>query len=162
MQRVLIADDDPDIVRLFRRMLSTRIPVQNCLEAYSGSEALQLLAAEKPDLVLLDLIMPEVDGRDVLDQMARDPSLARIPVIIVSVKAQDYLSLPLPGSIQVSRPGGFDLGELVSTLEAVFKALAPGWSQLHPTGPAPAEALAGSAASADRSPRPAPVPVAAG
>jgi len=84
VRRVLIADDEPKVVRLFRRMLRTRIQPQDCLEAYNGEEALRLVQTEKPDLVLLDLIMPEMDGQSVLEQMAADPRLADIPVIIGS------------------------------------------------------------------------------
>jgi len=84
VRRVLIADDEPEVVRLFRRMLRTRIQPQDCLEAYNGEEALRLVQTEKPDLVLLDLIMPEMDGQSVLEQMAADPRLADIPVIIGS------------------------------------------------------------------------------
>ncbi len=159
VQRILIADDDPEVVRLFRRMLRTRIPVQNCLEAYNGKEALSLMQTEKPDLVLLDLVMPEVDGQSVLEQMAADPDLADIPVIIISVKGQAHANLQLPGPIHISRPEGFQLGEIVRALEAIFNALAPGWHQLDSTAPGPAEAPVGSPASADSLPRPAPVPV---
>jgi len=159
VRRVLIADDDPEVVRLFRRMLRTRIPVRGCLEAYNGEEALRLMQVEKPDLVLLDLIMPEVDGRSVLEQMAADPDLADIPVIIVSAKGQDHLSVQLPGPIQVSRPEGFQLGEIVRALEAIFNALAPGWHLPDSTGPGLAEVPVESPVSPDMSPHPASAPV---
>ncbi len=132
VRRVLIADDEPEVVRLFRRMLRPRFPAQDCLEAYNGDEALRLMRTQKPDLVLLDLAMPEVDGRSVLERMALDPELADIPVVIVSARGQDQASLRLSGPIQLSRPGGFQLGEIVRALEAAFNALAPGW---HPVGP---------------------------
>ena len=84
MSRVLIVDDNPEVVRMFRRMLHTRIPPQQCLEAYNGAEALALMKTHTPDLVLLDLIMPVVDGKSVLARMEADPALAAIPVIISS------------------------------------------------------------------------------
>jgi signal transduction histidine kinase/CheY-like chemotaxis protein len=140
VRRVIVADDDPEIVRLFRRMLCTHIPAQDCLEAYNGEETLRLVQTEKPDLVLLDLMMPEVDGIGVLERMVADPALADIPVIIVSAKGQDQASLPLPGAIQVSRAAGFQLGEVVRALEALFNALAPGWHPSGSTEPESAEA----------------------
>lgn len=142
VQRILIADDDPEVVRLFRRMLCTRILAQNCLEAYSGEEALRLMQAEKPDLVLLDLIMPEVDGRSVLERMAADPDLTDIPVIVVSAKSQDQTSLQLSGPLQITRAQGFQLGEVVQALGAIFNALAPGWQGIGSTATEPAEVLA--------------------
>lgn len=144
VRRVLIADDDPEVVRLFRRMLSTYVPIQACLEAYNGEEALRLLRSEKPDLVLLDLVMPEVDGRRVLEQMAADPELADIPAIIVSVKGRDQASVCLTGPVQISRAGGFQLGEIVRMLEAILSVLLPGWSLRGSTEPEPAGAPAGS------------------
>jgi signal transduction histidine kinase/CheY-like chemotaxis protein len=126
IERVLIADDDPEVVRLFQRMLLTRLPARDCREAYNGEEALALMRAEKPDLVLLDLAMPRVDGRGVLEQMSSDPRLADVPVIVVSARGHDYISLELPGPIQIHRRGGFRLGEVVRTLEAILSVLAPG------------------------------------
>jgi len=159
VRRVLIADDDPEVVRLFRRMLCTRIPVQDCLEAYNGEEALRLVRAERPDLVLLDLIMPGVDGRSVLQHMAADPGLADIPVIIVSAKGQDHASLRLPGPIQISRPEGFQLGEVVRALGAIFNALAPGWHPPDSTEPGLAGVPAASPVSPDMPLPPASAPV---
>jgi len=159
VRRVLIADDDPEVVRLFRRMLCIRIPVQDCLEAYNGEEALRLVRMEKPDLVLLDLIMPEVGGQSVLEQMAADPDLADIPVIIVSAKGDSHASMQLPGPIQIFRPKGFQLGEIVRALEALFNALAPGWRPPDSTEPGLAKASAASPVSPDMPQPPASVPV---
>lgn len=144
VQRVLIADDDPEIVRLFRRMLRTRVPPQGCLEAYNGEETLHLLQTEKPDVVLLDIMMPEVDGVGILEHMAADPALADIPVIVVSARGQDQASLPLPGTLQVIRSTGLQLGEIVRALEALFSVLAPGWHLSGSTEPVLAEVPAGS------------------
>jgi CheY-like chemotaxis protein len=72
---VLIVDDDAEVTRLFRRMLGGRVALRDCLEAYNGAEALACMREERPDLVLLDLVMPEVDGRSVLAQMRADPNL---------------------------------------------------------------------------------------
>ena len=102
-----------------------------------------MLRAERPDLVLLDLIMPGLDGRIVLEHMMADPELAAIPVIIISAQGQDYLKVLLSGSIEVTRSTGFRLGEMTRVLEALFNALAPGWRQLDSTAPGHAAAPAG-------------------
>ncbi|MEW6567928.1 MAG: ATP-binding protein [Chloroflexota bacterium] len=146
VERVLIADDDPNVVRLFRRMLQVRLPPEACLEAYNGEEALSRMRFERPDLVLLDLAMPKVDGRMVLERMAEDPELSHIPVIIVSARSQEYIQLQLPGPVQVIRPGGFRLGEVVQLLEGILKTLAPGWASPGPRALAPPAGLAASLA----------------
>ncbi len=127
IRRILIADDDPDMVRLYRRILRARSPELEFLEAYNGIEALALIQQETPDLVLLDLAMPEMDGEAVLRELAALPHLAGIPVIIASARIEDYLSMQLAGSIQISRSAGFQLGEIVRALEAAVTTLAPGW-----------------------------------
>lgn len=142
VERVLIADDDPEVVRLFRRMLRTRFAARDCLEAYNGEEALQLIRASRPDLVLLDLLMPKLGGREVLEQMVADPNLADIPVLLVSARGEPDSGPRLRGPIQVAKLEGFELGEVVRTLEAIVTALAPGWQspgskeEAHAPGPA--------------------------
>jgi signal transduction histidine kinase/CheY-like chemotaxis protein len=159
--RVLIADDDPELVRLFRRILRTLVPAPECLEAYNGQEALDLIERERPDLVLLDLAMPEMDGRDVLGRMATDLDLAGIPAIVISARIQDYVRIEVPGPIRVSRLEAFRLGDVVRALGVVLSALAPGWRQSAPTEPEPAGGPAGSPAWPDRPLPPASAPVGA-
>lgn len=146
IRRILIADDDPNVVRLFQRMLRTRFPSEDCLEAYNGKEALARLKAEKPDLLLLDLAMPQVDGRGVLERMTADPELREIPTIIVSAKSQDYINLELPGPIQIRRARGFGLGEVVRTLEAVLNLQSMAWTKQGSNEPVPGAAPAASQA----------------
>ena len=143
VRRLLIADDDPEVARLFRRMLRSQLPSSGFLEAYNGEEALDLMRAERPDLVLLDLKMPGVDGAGVLDVMASDTDLSDIPAIVVSVKAEDYLTAPLEGSISIARQGGFRLHEIARVLQALTLALEPVWVPPGDTAPALARAPAG-------------------
>lgn len=140
VRRVLIVDDEPKMVQLLQRMLHSHLPMDACLAAHNGSEALQLLQMERPDLVLLDLHMEGGDGQVLLEQMVRKPVLAAIPVIIISGHGQDYLSVPLNGAIQLSRSPGFRIGELLQMIEAFFRVLAPGWHEASPRVPAHAEA----------------------
>ena len=130
VRRVLIVDDDPDVVRLLRRMLRTRIAPQDCLTAHGGAEALAVLRETQVDLVLLDLAMPEVNGQAVLEQIAADAQLAQLAVIVVSAKGHDYLAEQLQGSIQINQPAGFQLGEVTQAVDALLGALSPGWTQL--------------------------------
>ena len=80
--RILIVDDDLSIRRLLLALL--RRHGYETLEARNGREALTEMRAGKPDLVIMDLVMPEMSGRDVLRERAADPSLLRIPVLLVT------------------------------------------------------------------------------
>ncbi len=83
--RIAIVDDTPDARRLIRRILQAQ-GNYNISEAEDGREAIELARAEQPDLMILDLMMPEVDGFAVLDALKADPETAHIPVIVVTAK----------------------------------------------------------------------------
>ena len=143
VNRVLIVDDEPSVVRLFRRMLSGRVALQNCQEAFGGEEALELMQADPPDLVILDLAMPEVDGQTVMERMALDPKLAQIPVILASGTGRDQYDLRLSGPIEITQPQGFELGDLVRMLQLTLDAMTPDWHHLIATEQAPGSDPAG-------------------
>ena len=80
--RILIVDDDPRNTRLIRAMLAAEDYVIDA--AASGEEALAAVAAAKPDLILLDVMMPDVTGFDVAGTLKLDPETHNIPIIMVS------------------------------------------------------------------------------
>jgi threonine synthase len=83
--RVLLVDDTPDALRLIRRILQSQ-GNYTLFEAQNGSDALTIAKAEMPDLIILDLMMPEMDGFTVLDHLKANPETATIPVIVVTAK----------------------------------------------------------------------------
>jgi threonine synthase len=83
--RVVVVDDTPEARRLIRRILQSQGDFE-ISEATNGREALELVAKERPDLVILDLMMPEVDGFAVLDSLRSRPETANIPVIVATAK----------------------------------------------------------------------------
>ena len=83
--RVVIVDDTSEARRLIRRILQSQGDFE-IFEATSGREALELITRERPDLVILDLMMPEIDGFAVLDQLRSNPETANIPVIVATAK----------------------------------------------------------------------------
>ncbi len=85
VRRIAILEDDPGARRLLRRILQARGPYQ-ILEAENGREGLELIRRERPDLILLDLMMPEIDGFGVLEVLHADEELQDIPVIVVTAK----------------------------------------------------------------------------
>lgn len=135
IDRVLLVDDDPAVTRMFRRMLTGRVAPRNCLEACDGGEALELLRGAKPDLVVLDLVMPTVDGYSVLEQMAKDPELADIPVILASATGRDTYDLQLSGEITIAQGRGFELGEMLAILQSTLDSLSPGWVRAQSSAP---------------------------
>jgi PAS domain S-box-containing protein len=82
--KVLIVDDDPKAVELIAvRILGLASTI---LHAYGGREAIDAARRELPDLIVLDLMMPEVNGFDVISALIKDPATASIPVIVVTAK----------------------------------------------------------------------------
>jgi len=84
---VLIVDDNDDNLRIMREVLSSR--GFDVRVAPDGPSALRLLEERRPDVILLDVMMPEMDGMEVLDRIKANPEHATIPVILVTAKSQD-------------------------------------------------------------------------
>src|SRR5579859_2888992 len=82
--RLVIADDETDIRRLIVFLLRS----YELYEAQNGRRALELILEVQPDLVLLDVMMPEMTGLQVLDAMRKNPLTASIPAILLSAKGQ--------------------------------------------------------------------------
>src|SRR5690242_19536906 len=85
MSKILIVDDEPTIVELLEEHL--RSEGYDTVHAYSGEKALQLLEGDIPDLVLLDLMLPGMDGYEVCRLMQRDSRLNHIPVIMLTARS---------------------------------------------------------------------------
>jgi len=83
--RVAVVDDTAEARRLIRRILQSQGDFE-IYEATNGREAIELVSRELPDLVILDLMMPEVDGFAVLDELRSKPETANIPVIVATAK----------------------------------------------------------------------------
>ncbi len=83
-QTIVVVDDEPDTAEMIAEMM--RLSGYKALKSFGGSQALSMITREKPAAVLLDLMMPDISGLEVLRFMRRDPRLAKIPVIIVSAK----------------------------------------------------------------------------
>ncbi len=86
-RRVLLADDDPGLRRLIGTTLGTTD--FDVLHAVDGEEALRIARLEHPEMVLLDVNMPKVDGFEVCQQLKSDPETASINVIIITARAAD-------------------------------------------------------------------------
>jgi DNA-binding response OmpR family regulator len=119
--RVLVVDDDPDIVKLLEHFLAAK--GREVLSATSGAQALELLAREEPDLVILDVLMPEMDGWQVLCKIRE---LSRVPVIMltgVNTPTDTAKGLLAGADDYITKP--FDLGELEARITAVMRRCRP-------------------------------------
>jgi DNA-binding response OmpR family regulator len=85
-KRVVCIEDEPEMIDLVRLILGRK--GFNVIGANGGVEGLETVRQEEPDLVLLDLMMPDMDGWEVYQQMKADPALREIPVVVVTAKAQ--------------------------------------------------------------------------
>lgn len=86
-RRVLVVDDNLDSIMILRAFLEGRgLEVQT---AQSGFEALQRLAGDPPDIVLLDVMMPDMSGFEVLQKIRRNPVTSMLPVVMVTAKIED-------------------------------------------------------------------------
>jgi CheY-like chemotaxis protein len=84
--KVLIVDDEPDIRRIAKLGLS-RVGGMEVVEAANGAEALVRAKEDKPDAVLLDVMMPGLDGPSTLARLREDPATSGIPVVFLTAKA---------------------------------------------------------------------------
>jgi signal transduction histidine kinase/CheY-like chemotaxis protein len=112
VRRVLLVDDDPHVLQLFSRMLRARDETREIIAATSGEQALIELRSRSPDLMLLDVVMPEKDGWQVLEIKRQDNAIKDIPVIIVS--AQDPAEEPpSTEAVLLTMDGGVPLSKLL-------------------------------------------------
>jgi DNA-binding response OmpR family regulator len=116
MARILSIDDDESIRRLLSIALSDRGHV--VLEAGDGEEGLRLAHAEHPELILLDIGLPGLHGTSVLEQLKHDPSVADIPVIVVSAWGEEVTARTAiaRGAVDVIRKP-FELVDLLHRAE---------------------------------------------
>jgi len=89
VRRVAILEDDPDAARLLRRVLQARGDYE-IFEAADGESGLEMIRSVHPDVVLLDLMMPKVDGFEVLAALEADQELRRIPIVVVTARTLTF------------------------------------------------------------------------
>jgi len=100
-KRILIVDDDPDLVEAVSMLLEAE--GMTPIAAYGGAEGLEKARSENPDLIVLDIMMPDKDGYAVAKELAADKGLSDIPVIMLTAVG-DYI-----GSTHYSHASGKDL-----------------------------------------------------
>lgn len=121
---ILIVDDEDEAVQLFARMLAAHERNYTILRASSGARALELMRSRRPDLVLLDLVMPDMTGFEVLAARKQEPALQNIRIVVTS--AQDPIGEPVITSrLTLSRSSGFTSKELIDVIGALAQTVTP-------------------------------------
>jgi CheY-like chemotaxis protein/anti-sigma regulatory factor (Ser/Thr protein kinase) len=128
VRSVLVVDDDVEMARLLERMIRSIRRRCRVWHAQDGQTGLELLRQHHPKVVLLDLLMPGVDGYAVLEAIREDPELRLTPVIVISARGKERESV-FVDSIGIRRAGGLTVGETMRLLRASLDALiTPGFS----------------------------------
>ncbi len=120
-KKILAVDDEPSIVRLVQ--VNLQRAGYEVVTAFDGKQALEKIESEKPDLVVLDVMMPYMDGFEVLQRLRKDPATRELPVIMLTAKAQDqdvFRGWTSGVDCYLTKP--FNPMELISFVKRIFSA----------------------------------------
>ena len=124
IKTILIVDDEEDELQLLARLLKSNEAHYSILQVTTGQRALSMLRNRQPDVMLLDLMMPGMSGFQVLEEKARDPAIATVPVIIIS--SRDPAGEPLiSNTLTVTQGTGISQRNLIACIQALGSILAP-------------------------------------
>ena len=124
-KKILVVDDERHIVRLVEVNLARA--GYDVVVAYDGVEALEVFQKQKPDMVVLDVMMPRMDGFEVLKKLQADPDSRDVPVIMLTAKAQDadiFRGWSSGVSSYLTKP--FNPRELLTFVERIFQSMEDG------------------------------------
>jgi signal transduction histidine kinase/DNA-binding LacI/PurR family transcriptional regulator/CheY-like chemotaxis protein len=127
---ILVVDDEPGMLELHARLVQTQLPGHRVLLASDGRQALELIYQEHPALVLLDLMMPELDGFAVLEEMRKTDLTRNIPVVVITgqVLAEEDMARLNAGVASVLGKGMFGIDEILEHLtNALERKRGPGF-----------------------------------
>ncbi|MGD9161301.1 MAG: response regulator transcription factor [Desulfobacteraceae bacterium] len=119
-KQILIIDDDPDILELLKYHLSNEGFKVTCVE--NGEKALKILKNRTPDLIVLDIMLPGVDGLEILKIVNNNPKTQNTPVIIVSAKTEEtdvIIGIELGAADYVTKP--FSIKVLIARVRALLR-----------------------------------------
>ena len=122
--KVLVVDDEPDAIELIA--FNLKAADMDVITATNGAEALKKAAQQLPDLIVLDLMLPEVDGLEVCKVLRRDPKTSGVPILMLTAKAAEIdrvLGLELGADDYVTKP--FSPRELVLRVKRLLRAAQP-------------------------------------
>jgi len=118
-KKILVVDDEPDVASLLNLMLKTQ--GYNVITAGDGQEALEKARTENPDLILLDVMLPRLDGYKVARMLKFDENFSHIPIIMLTAKIQDkdkQTGLEMGANDYVTKP--FDTAALLAKVKEML------------------------------------------
>src|SRR5574337_1608833 len=121
-EKILVVDDEQDLVKLIRYHLEKE--GYKVISASNGEDALFLTRREKPDLIVLDLMLPAIDGLEVCKRLKADHELANIAIIMLTAKGEEVditLGLKLGADDYMTKP--FSPKELLARIQAVLRRI---------------------------------------
>jgi signal transduction histidine kinase/CheY-like chemotaxis protein len=123
IKTVLIVDDDVGVVQLFQRTMENSFPKLRVQRAYNGSQALEMIQARPPDLIVLDLVMPEMSGYELITKLKANPALQDIPIILLT--ASKYLRSETEswGDLHIHQEGGLKPSEVLKLLNTITQTV---------------------------------------
>jgi CheY-like chemotaxis protein len=125
-RKVLVVDDDRGFVQLVKRILGASDREYEVRWAYEGGEALALAQEKRPDVLLLDLIMPGMDGFQLLEVIQSDEELGSIPVVVVTATSYGEDAVKQRKSmIGLARGQAFETKEVIECLQALLDVIEP-------------------------------------
>jgi signal transduction histidine kinase/CheY-like chemotaxis protein len=130
VRQVLTIDDEQGFCQLIKQILETTGRPFEVQYAHNGQDGLEAIRTHLPDLVLLDMMMPDLDGLQVLEKMRQEPGLATIPVILLT--ATGYMDDALAqrsSQVVISRPDGLRLQEVLNCIRAAIEVLEPRYDE---------------------------------
>ena len=116
---IMVVDDEKDLVEAIKLKLNAE--GYNVVEAFDGQEALDILRKKRPDLILLDIMMPHLNGYQVCREIKKDAKLKQIPVLMLTAKAQEsdkFWGLETGADDYITKPFEFE-----SLIESIKKHL---------------------------------------
>jgi two-component system alkaline phosphatase synthesis response regulator PhoP len=125
MSKILIVDDEKDIVELVSYNLEKE--GFKTVKAYDGEAALGLVRSGKPDLMILDLMLPKMNGLDVCKAIRRNPEMANLPIIMLTAKGDEIdkiIGLEIGADDYVTKP--FSVKELIARIRTILRRLHDG------------------------------------
>jgi CheY-like chemotaxis protein len=130
VREVLVVDDEQGFCQLVKQILESTGRTFTVRAAHNGGDGLQAMRSRPPDLVLLDLSMPGLNGFEVLDQMRQEAQLAGIPVILLTATSfTEDAQAQSNSQLVVSRQDGLHLNELLQALQAIIGVLEPHYDE---------------------------------
>jgi two-component system alkaline phosphatase synthesis response regulator PhoP len=122
MSKILIVDDEQDIVELLSYNLGKE--GFSTIKAYDGEAAIGLVRSEKPDLMLLDLMLPKMNGLDVCKAIRRNPQTANLPIIMLTAKGEEIdkiIGLEIGADDYITKP--FSVKELIARVRSILRRM---------------------------------------